>query len=153
MQIFDVLKEYANQNIRLFVDMDGVIADYEVGSAADYHKKRPLYTNLEKIEKASKMPNVEVFILSVTRKNEGIEQKNIWLDQFAPFFKKENRNILSREIYNLKKKAVDLKYEFLEALPRDDSKIIFIDDDPEILKKIHENFDDILLLKDTTLVD
>ena len=111
--------------------MDGVIADYDVGIASNYDKKRPLYSNLSKLEQISKMPNVELHILSVTRMSNGIGQKNQWLDEFAPFFKKENRNILSR----------------------DDTQIIFIDDDPAILRKIKENFTDILLLKDTTLVD
>ena len=31
-------------------------------------------------------------------------------------------------------------------------KIIIIDDDPEILKRIRKGFDDVILLKDTTLV-
>ena len=153
MLIFDVLKNYEDKKIRLYVDMDGVIADYDVGIASDYDKKRPLYSNLSKLEKISQMPNVDLHILSVTRMSNGIGQKNQWLDEFAPFFKKENRNILSREVYNLEKTAVDLKYEFMRDLPRDDTQIIFIDDDPAILRKIKENFTDILLLKDTTLVD
>ena len=49
------------------------------------------------LEIISKMSNVELFILSITRYSTGIEQKNWWLDTYAPFFKKENRVIISRE--------------------------------------------------------
>lgn len=153
MIIYDVLKKYENQKVRMYVDMDGVVADYDVGIAADYDKKRPLISNISKLKDVSEMPNVELHILSVTRMSNGIQEKNDWLDQFAPFFKKENRNILSREEANFEKNALELKYEFISTLKRDDSQIIFIDDDPAILRKIDEDFDDIVLLKDTTLVD
>ena len=32
--------------INMFVDMDGVIADYDVGFPSGYDKKRPLYGGL-----------------------------------------------------------------------------------------------------------
>ncbi len=153
MIIYDVLKKYENQPVRMYVDMDGVVADYDVGVAADYDKKRPLISNISKLKKIYEMPNVELHILSVTRMSKGIQEKNDWLEQFAPFFKKENRNILSREETNFKQSALQLKYDFFSALKRDDSQIIFIDDDPAILRKIDDEFDDIVLLKDTTLVD
>ena len=85
--------------------------------------------------------------------NKGLEEKNKWLDYYAPFFKKENRYIISREKYNFKKDSVSLKYEFVKQIKRDDSQIIIIDDDPSILKKLKDGFDDVILLKDTTLVD
>ncbi len=153
MIIFDELKKYEDKKIRLYVDMDGVVADYEVGVAADYDKKRPLFSNLGKLEKLSHEPNIELHILSVTRMNEGIEQKNYWLDKFAPFFEKDKRNILSREQFNLEKDAITLKFEFMRDLVRDDSQIVFIDDDPAILRKLNNEFNDIVLLKDTTLID
>lgn len=152
MLIYDVLKQYENEKIKIYVDMDGCIADYEVGAPKDYDTKRPLITNLSKLEKISQMPNIQLYILSVTRMNKGIEEKNKWLDQFAPFFNKENRNILSREKYNFEKDSPTLKYEFIKKIKRDNSKIILIDDDPEILKRIRQGFNDVILLKDTTLV-
>ena len=152
MLIYDVLKQYENEKIKIYVDMDGCIADYEVGAPKDYDVKRPLLTNLSKLENISQMPNVQLFILSVTRMSKGIEEKNKWLDEFAPFFKKENRNILSREKYNFEKDSPTLKCEFVKEIKRDNSKIIIIDDDPEVLKRIRKEFDDVILLKDTTLV-
>ena len=65
MYLKDYLKQFGNRKIKLFVDMDGVIADYIFGSAQDYDKKRPLYDSIIKLEEVSKMPNVELFIFSV----------------------------------------------------------------------------------------
>jgi len=71
---------------KLFVDMDGVVADYIFGSDQDYDKKRPLYDNIDKLEIISKMPNVELFIFSAIRYSSGFAQKNWWLDTYAHFF-------------------------------------------------------------------
>ena len=42
---------------------------------------------------------------------------------------------------------------YVKKLNRDESKIIIIDDDPKVLHNIKDNNDDIILLKDTSLVD
>ena len=41
MNFMNEINKYKDTNIKLFVDMDGVIADYIVGEAYDYDKKRP----------------------------------------------------------------------------------------------------------------
>ena len=46
-----------------------------------------------------------------------------------------------------------LKAKYLESFKRDGSVIIVIDDDPKILKEIRKLNEDIILLKDTVLVD
>ena len=97
MYFKEILEEYKEKNIKIYVDMDGVIADYDVGKACGYDKKRPLYTSISKLEEISKKDNITLYILSITRKDEGIEQKNFWLDKYAAFFKKENRVIISKE--------------------------------------------------------
>ena len=152
MYLKEYLNKYKDKKIKIFVDMDGVIADYIFGSAQDYDQKRPLYDSIKKLEKISKMSNVELYILSATRYTEGIEQKKWWLDQFAPFFKKENRIIISREANSMIESAV-LKANYLKDHKRDGSMIIVIDDDPKILKEIRKLNEDIILLKDTALVD
>jgi len=152
MYLKEYLEQYKDKKIKLFIDMDGVIADYIFGSAQDYDQKRPLYDSINKLEIISKMPNIELFIFSSTRKTEGIEQKHYWLDKYAPFFKKENRIILSREDNNMEQSAI-LKANFLKNYKRDGSIIIVIDDDPRNLKEINRINEDIVLLKDTALID
>ena len=152
MYLKNYLRQYKNKKIKLLVDMDGVIADYEFGSARDYDKKRPLMASIRKLEKISEMPNVELYIFSATRKDEGIEQKHWWLDTYAPFFKKENRIIISRESNNMEESA-SLKANYLKDLKRDDSIIMVIEDDPKNMKEINKLNEYVILLKDTILVD
>ena len=153
MYIKEFLKKYKTKNIKLFVDMDGVIADYDFGIPKDYDKKRPLYDNIKKIEDISKMENIELYILSVTRMTNGIEEKNTWLDKYVSFIKKENRIILSREENNFLESSI-LKAQYLKNIERNNNLIIIIiDDDPKVLKEINNQNKDAILLKDTALVD
>ena len=152
MYLKEYLETFKNKNIKIFVDMDGVIVDYVVGSTSDFHKRRPLISSIKKLEEISKMENVELFILSVTRMDEGYNQKQIWLDKYAPFFNKNNRIILSRES-NQYKSSAELKADFIRNFKRDDSILLFIDDDPIVLKKMVEINKDVVPLKDTVLVD
>ena len=152
MYLKEFIDQYEGRNIKIFVDMDGVIADYDVGKASEHDKKRPLTSSISKLEVISRLDNIELFILSVTRKDEGIEQKNYWLNKFAPFFKKENRNIISKES-NDGRPAKELKANYIKKVNRDNSIIIVIDDDPEVIKEIQKENPDVVLLKDTVLVD
>lgn len=152
MYLKKYLEKYKNKSIKLFVDMDGVLADYIFGDAKDYDKKRPLYDSIKKLEEISKMSNVELYILSATRYSSGFEQKHWWLDTYAPFFKKENRIIISREANGMTESSV-LKANYLKDYKRDGSEIIVIDDDPKILKEIRKLNEDVILLKDSVLVD
>lgn len=152
MYLKDFLEQFNDKKIKLFVDMDGVIADYIFGSAQDYDKKRPLYDSIDKLEIISKMSNVELYILSATRYSSGFEQKNYWLDTYAPFFKKENRIIISREENNMIASSI-LKAEYLANYERDGSVLILIDDDPKNLKDVRKLSDGVILLKDSVLVD
>ena len=152
MYLEEYLKKYKGKKIKMFVDMDGVIVDYDFGSGRDFHEKRPLYDSIKKLEKISKYPNIELYILSATRFTEGIGQKNYWLNKYASFFKEENRIIISREENDMKASDT-LKSNYLRKLNREDYVIIVIDDDPKILKKINKTSPDVVLLKDTVLVD
>ena len=152
MYLKDYLSKFNNKNIKLFVDMDGVIADYDFGVSKDYDKKRPLLDSINKLEEISKVSNIELYILSVTRYSNGLEQKNYWIDKYASFFKKENRIIISREDNNMEESS-KLKAEYLKEFKRDGSIIIVIDDDPRVLNEIRNRCEDIILLKDTVLVD
>lgn len=152
MYFKEYLKQYGDSNIKIFVDMDGVIADYIFEEAFNFDKKRPLFDSIRKLEEVSKMSNVSLFVFSATKFNNGIQQKNGWLDKYAPFFKKENRVIISREAYNMEESS-SLKAKYLTNFKRDDSVIIVIDDDPKNLKEIRKFNKDVVLLKDTVLVD
>lgn len=151
MYITDYIKQFKNKRIKIYVDMDGVIADYDVGNASEYDKKRPLLTNIEALREVSKNKNVEMFILSITRMTIGREEKNRWLDKYVEFIKVENRFIISREEHNFMPSKT-LKKKFIKNIKRDESIIIVIDDDPAIIDEIRKSSEDVYLLKDTSLV-
>lgn len=152
MYLEDFLNQYQDKKVKMFVDMDGVIADFDFGNNGDYDKKRPLYSSIEKLERISKKDNIDLYIFSATRMNKGYDEKQYWLDKYAPFFKKENRVIISREKHDFVETAT-LKANYMKNVERDGSILVVIDDDPKNLRAIRQSNEDVVLLKDTALVD
>lgn len=152
MYITDYIKKFKDKRIKMYVDMDGVIADFDVGNPSEYDKKRPLLSNIAVLREISKKENVEMFILSITRMTIGREEKNRWLDKYVEFIKPENRYIISREENNFIPSKI-LKSRFMKKIVRDGSVIILIDDDLAVLDKVMRTNEDIYLLKDTALVE
>lgn len=149
MKIINEIKTIAkNQKIDIYVDMDGVIAEYDFGRPLDFLNKRPLLGNIKVLEEISKIPNVEMHILSICKKDSQINDKNVWLDKYAPFFKKENRNVLSKETYT-DKSSSELKVDFLNNI---ESFKILIDDDNGILKEVDKKVKNISLYQDSSIV-
>ena len=139
------------KDILLFVDMDGVIVNYDVGRPSDFLEKRPLKENIEKIKEISMLPNVELHILSICKKDCQIEEKEQWLDKYAPFFEKKNRQIVSKEnLGNISSKEV--KANYLKNLGTK-KQVILLDDDNSILKYVLENVDDVIVFQDSELID
>lgn len=86
------------------------------------------------------------------KKDYKIIEKNEWLDKYAPFFKENNRVIISKE--NKNSSSIELKINFLKNLEHDEFKtIIVIDDDNSILKGIKNEIKEIVLFQDSSLVD
>ena len=152
MYLENFLEKYNDKKVKMFVDMDGVIADFNFGEAHNFDKKRPLYSSISKLENISKKDNVDLYIFSATRMNKGYDEKQYWLDKYAPFFKKENRVIISREKHDFLESS-ELKADYMKNIERDGSVLIVIDDDPKNLRAIRKLNDDVVLLKDTALID
>lgn len=155
MYFVDKIKnEYKDENIVFFVDMDGVIADYNFGFKLDFKNKRPIKTNIEVFKELSLLKNIELNILSICKKNSQIDDKNNWLDDFAPFFKIENRVIISKEDNpNISSKVLKCNYLKNYILKNNHKKVIVIDDDNDILFYLSNNIDNIILYQDSSIVD
>lgn len=152
MHFIDLIKKISiDEEVILFVDMDGVIASYDVGRPYDFKNKRPLKNNINIFREIAKLDRVRLHILSVCRENYQIEEKNEWLDINAPFFEKENRVILSKEdsIYKI---SSELKLNYLKNY-KTDKKIVFIDDDNSVLSVVNKELKNIILFQDSELVD
>ena len=66
MHFYELISELAkDEEIELFIDMDGVISSYNFGMPLDFINKRPLKTNIKTIEKVSTIKNVNLHILSI----------------------------------------------------------------------------------------
>lgn len=142
-------KEYPNETLDIYVDMDGVIADYSLGKL-DFLNKRPLKTNINLFKNLSKKENITLHILSICREDYQIQDKNTWLDKNAPFFKQ--RNIISKES-NPNKSSKELKFDFLKSIPQKNNKIILIDDDNDIIKYVYDNLKNIIVYQDSSIID
>ena len=71
-----------NKKVDMYIDMDGTIAEY--------HLYNP--------EEISKINNIEMYILSLSKTKKITEKKKIWLKKYVPFIKEENWIILTKEI-------------------------------------------------------
>ena len=131
--------------------MDGVIAAYDFGKPLEFDKKRPLLTNIKKLEEVNKLDNIELKILSACKKDFQMNEKNEWLDKYAPFFLKENRIILSRESHN-NQVSSEMKADYLETVNQD-KLIILLDDDNAVLKAVHNRLNHVICIQDSELVD
>lgn len=152
MYFYNLMKKISkNKKISLFIDMDGVIASYNFGEPLNFKTKRPLKSTIRVLEKVSQLKNIDLYILSICRKDYEINDKNNWLDQHAPFFKKNHRYILSKETIP-NQTSGEMKALFLKYYPSKNQKVL-VDDDNSILKEIKEEVKDIILFQDSELVD
>lgn len=152
MHFYNLIKDLCKEKETvIFVDMDGVVAAFDFGKPLEFDKKRPLFSNIKKLEEVSKLDNVELKILSACRSDNQIKEKNEWLDRYAPFFTKENRNILSRQSHN-NQPSHEMKRDFFENL-NDNRQIILVDDDILVLRTVHKKFNNIICLQDSELID
>ena len=152
MYFYNLIKEIVgDKKTIMYVDMDGVIAAYDFGRPLEFDKKRPLYTNIKKLEEVSKLDNIELRILSACRTESQIDEKNEWLDKYAPFFTKDKRHILARENYNFMESS-EMKAMYLEKL-NDQEQVIVLDDDNTVLKTIHKKLEHIICIQDSEMID
>ena len=152
MYFYEKIKELCkDKETVMYVDMDGVIAAYDFGKPLEFDKKRPLYTNIKKLEEVSKLDNIELKILSACKKNFQIEEKNEWLDKYAPFFKQENRIILSREKYD-NELSCNLKAQYFNSID-EDRQVILLDDDNNVLKVVSKSVENIICIQDSEMID
>lgn len=152
MHFYQIVEKLSKEKrLLIFVDMDGVIASYDIGKPYDFDKKRPLMTNINTLKQINNLENCELYILSICKKDYQVKEKNNWLDLHAPFFKQENRIIISKENNNITESGI-LKANYLNNL-NTKNQIILIDDDNKVLKIVKENVKSIILFQDSELID
>lgn len=144
MFFIDELKKIVDErNIKhlgMFVDMDGVIADYRFGEGKNiinnipntYASKRPIKTTINNLKKISNEIKCDINIISSCLYNEQKTEKINWLDKNVPFISKENIYIINSKDFEARKEIkVDEILEVMKKKQYDYS--ILIDDTHEIL--------------------
>ena len=155
----DCLNNYEGKQINIFIDMDGVVADYdaltfkyEKDKDDAYLNKRPIFSTINVLKEVSLMDNVTLNILSCTKKDSQKEGKIIWLSKYMDFIEKENINLISREEKNYLKACL-IKSEFLQSHYDKDKINIVIDDSHDVIKEIANLDLGIIPLHITSILD
>lgn len=139
-EISNIVSEKQIKNLGIFVDMDGVVADYRFGEGKNiinnipgiYINKRPIKTNINILKEVIKEIKCDLHIVSSCLFEEQKREKNLWIEANMPFVKKENINIIISESFDLRKELkVNKVLEKMENNNYDYS--ILIDDTHEIL--------------------
>lgn len=156
---YDYIKKFEGKTVNVYIDMDGVVADYdfegylnEESNTEIYFNKRPVYSSIKPLEEISKLNNVNLYIMSVARYNSQVTGKVRWLDKYMKFIKKDNIFILPRD-KNGFKKAYVLKRDFIKTRIKNDDINIHIDDSHEVLKVLRDLKMNIKLLHVTEIID
>lgn len=139
-EIKKFMQERNIRNLGIFVDMDGVIADYRFGEGKDilanknnvYLKKRPINTIINILEQINRKIDCKMHILSSCYHDEQAIEKNEWLNKYASFFENEKRIIVVSDNFEARKQLkIDKIIETMQKNQYD--YVMLIDDTHDIL--------------------
>lgn len=132
-----------NKKVDMYIDMDGTIAEYHLYNPEEisrkmeeeYLKNEPLKNVIDVLEEISKINNIEMYILSLSKTKKITEKKKIWLKKYVPFIKEENWIILTKEIgeYSNENRN-EIKGKNIELRQKDYDKSIMLDDEQAVLR-------------------
>lgn len=140
-----------NKKVDMYIDMDGTIAEYHLYNPEEisrkmeeeYLKNEPLKNIIDVLEEISKINNIEMYILSLSKTKKITEKKKIWLKKYVPFIKEENWIILTKEIgeYSNENRN-EIKGKNIELRQKDYDKSIMLDDEQVVLREAKKILND-----------
>lgn len=140
-----------NKKVDMYIDMDGTIAEYHLYNPEEisrkmeeeYLKNEPLKNVIDVLEEISKINNIEMYILSLSKTKKITEKKKIWLKKYVPFIKEENWIILTKEIgeYSNENRN-EIKGKNIELRQKDYDKSIMLDDEQVVLREAKKILND-----------
>lgn len=140
-----------NKKVDMYIDMDGTIAEYHLYNPEEisrkmeeeYLKNEPLKNVIDVLEEISKINNIEMYILSLSKTKKITEKKKIWLKKYVPFIKEENWIILTKEIgeYSNENRN-EIKGKNIELRQKDYDKSIMLDDEQTVLREAKKILND-----------
>ena len=140
-----------NKKVDMYIDMDGTIAEYHLYNPEEisrkmeeeYLKNEPLKNVIDVLEEISKINNIEMYILSLSKTKKITEKKKIWLKKYVPIIKKKNWIILTKEIgeYSNENRN-EIKGKNIELRQKDYDKSIMLDDEQVVLREAKKILND-----------
>ena len=140
-----------NKKVDKYIDMDGTIAEYHLYNPEEisrkmeeeYLKNEPLKNVIDVLEEISKINNIEMYILSLSKTKKITEKKKIWLKKYVPFIKEENWIILTKEFgeYSNENRN-EIKGKNIELRQKDYDKSIMLDDEQVVLREAKKILND-----------
>ena len=140
-----------NKKVDMYIDMDGTIAEYHLYNPEEisrkmeeeYLKNEPLKNVIDVLEEISKINNIEMYILSLSKTKKITEKKKIWLKKYVPFIKEKNWIILTKEIgeYSNENRN-EIKGKNIELRQKDYDKSIMLDDEQVVLREAKKILND-----------
>lgn len=140
-----------NKKVDMYIDMDGTIAEYHLYNPEEisrkmeeeYLKNEPLKNVIDVLEEISKINNIEMYILSLSKTKKITEKKKIWLKKYVPFIKEENWIILTKEIgeYSNENRN-EIKGKNIELRQKDYDKSIMLDDEQVVFREAKKILND-----------
>lgn len=139
-EIKKIMADKSVNNAMIFVDMDGVVADYRFGEGENiksnksgtYLNKRPILTTINNLKLINKEENIDLGIISSCLFQEQAKEKDMWLDKNIPFIPKKNRVYTTAENFESRKQLkVDKIKEYMNL--NEKTLVVLIDDTHEIL--------------------
>lgn len=152
MKFYETINNYNDKNIDIYVDMDGVIAEYDIGNF-DYNTIRPLQSNIKRIKELIN-DSINVKILTICKNNKIVAEKIKWIEKYMPFFDLNDVIFISKE--NKKYSGLsskELKSEFLKSNTNDKNINIVIDDDNESVKYLVKNNSNIIVFQVSSWIE
>ena len=141
-KIKEIKKE--NEKIAIFVDMDGTIAEYPVyqeenvakAMEEEYSKIEPVNYIINILKELSKIENIDLYILTLSKTIQISEEKIKWLKKYVNFIQEKNWIIITKELgeYNKENRDFIKALKMQGKLPIYDFEIL-LDDDHKVLKE------------------
>ncbi len=152
MKFYETIDRYVDTNINLYVDMDGVIAEYDIGNF-DYNTIRPLKSNIKRIKDLLDK-GINVKILTICKNNKIVEEKINWMKKHMSFFDIKNIIFISKEEEKYNGfSSKELKSNYLKNHIQNDCTNIVIDDDNSIIKYLIKNNKDVIVFQISSWID
>ena len=147
--IRDICKK--NKKVAMFIDMDGTIVEYRIygnekqliKAHEDLLNEKPVLPIIDILREINKIENIDLYILSLSKKTKIKEEKKIWLNKYVDFISSDKWIILDKEVgeYNPENRNY-VKCEQMERKLNEYDYVILLDDDHKVLKQTKENLQD-----------